>query len=1042
MLIRQQTTSTNCGRARRVWLRALMALTVLLSSLAASADPISVTPRFYFAGNVNYTVTGATLRTQPNSGNSCAVGNTASAALAGVPLGANILNAYLYWAGSGPTADNTVTFNGTTVTADRQFSESYSLPGLNLDFFSGFADVTALVSGNGTYTLADLSVTTTDIGGDGDYCSRSAVLSGWGLIVVYEDSAEPLRVINLYDGFQQFRGSQIQVSPSNFRIPSAPIDGKIAILSWEGDVENSAALGGISENLTFDGENTPAINLTDATNPVNNQFNSTINVSATTTSYGVDFDVYDISSRLTAGDTGATTTYASGGDLVLLSLQAVSTTNTAVVDLALSKSLETANFSNAAPATYRLTVSNVGPSAENAPITLVDTLPAGLTLASTSSTDSNWNCSGSTVVTCTHPGPIAPAASLADVMITAAVDPSISAPVTNSATVSSTSFDGNTTNNTASHTANSIVAPDLTTSSKTVQDLNGGSIQPGDTLRYRINIVESAGADIADLALLDPIDALLTNLQIVSSGGGVDASTPTQLSISGINVAASSTVTVTFDVDVVASAVSNDLISNAATLSHTGTGINQLVSAPDVIVGGSVIPTSGIKPLYFGDIQGTSNAPALPLELTRAPLTTTSSPERVRIRRQDNDRTWRLSPNLSSDLGLDTDPIPVRLFLRRNNNTSTRNIRVSLTHGVANTLIGCVDASISTAGAAGLSNSQTRAFDFAIVQTDASCAPIAAAPLSIPSGSYVALTVDNEPNAGSGQAVFVYPYDTASGESSRAELPATTIINVDSVGWFDAAGGGSVLSSLVAGQTAYLRALVSDPFGSADITAASFELFDATGTSVSTGALAEIAATAGTKTYEVGYTVPLDAVNGTWTAAVSAAEGTEGNITHTAYGNVEVTGGAGLRVEKTLAVTFDGSSPSAPKAIPGAEVEYAITVTNDGGDPIEADSIEIRDQLPGELTYLLGNPLDPITFIDGTPSSNLSFTFSGLASTTDDVEFSNDGGASFITPVVDADGADATIPPINFILVTPQGTMPANGGSAPSFEIRLRMRIP
>lgn len=203
----------------------------------AIADPVSTAPRFTFAGNMDFVVTGGTLRTQPNTGNSCAVTNSDSSTLSGIPFGATIVAAYLYWAGSGPTADLDITFQGLPLTASRSFSDNYSLPGISLDFFSGFADVTSRITGNGTYSFADLTVTNTDIGGNGDYCSRSAVLSGWGLAVIYEHVAEPLRVINLFDGFQPFRGSQIVLNPTNFVIPTTPIDGQIGILSWEGDVE-------------------------------------------------------------------------------------------------------------------------------------------------------------------------------------------------------------------------------------------------------------------------------------------------------------------------------------------------------------------------------------------------------------------------------------------------------------------------------------------------------------------------------------------------------------------------------------------------------------------------------------------------------------------------------------------------------------------------------------------------------------------------------------------------------------------------------------
>lgn len=1017
-----------------IWLCAL--------PIAASADPISTSPRFFFAGNVNYTVTAGTLRTAANNTNACAVGNASSATLTGVPGDATVTAAYLYWAGSGATADNSVTFNGTGVSASRTFSENFSLGALSLDFFSGFADVTGLVSGNGIYTFQDLSVTNTDQGANAPYCTRSAVLSGWGLFVVYTRSAEPLRVINVYDGFQQFRGSQIQVTPSNFVIPPSPIDGKIAILTWEGDVENSTANNGVNENLIFDGESTAPIALTDGLNPLNNQFNSTVNINSNNNSYGVDFDVYDISSRLIAGDSSASTTYASGGDLVLLSMQAVSTTNVAVVDLALSKSFPAGTFSSAANASYQLDVSNLGPSDETNALTLTDTLPTGLSFISASSADAAWSCSGSTTVTCSHPGPIASGSALASLTITTSVSNAVSAPVTNSASVTSASFDPDTSNNTASHTASTVVDPDLSSSAKSVQDLNGGALLVGDTVRYRIVLTETAGAAADGLTLTDALDSALTGLVVVNDGGGVDGSTTTTLSISNLSVPANGSTTVVFDADVAAGAPAGTVIANTATIDKPGFGISVSVVAPDITVGNPVVPTSGIKPLYLGDAAGSANNPTLPMPLTRVPLTAAASPERIRIRRQDNDRIWRLTPVLASNLGLDTDPIPVRLYLRRNNATNTRNIRLTLSHGTTGTLIGCVDQSIATGGTTGLSNSITRAFDFSIVQTDSSCNPTTPTPLSIPAGSFLELQVDNDPGGGGGQAIFVYPFDVTAAAPSRLELPATTIINVDSVGWFDTAGGGSALTNVTAGQAVFLRAIVSDPFGSADITGASFEIIDSNGASASTGAMTEIASTAGTKTYEVPFTVPLTAANGSWTASVTATEGTEGTITHNGFASVTVSGGTGLRVEKALSVLSDGTSVTSPKAIPGAEVEYRITVTNDGSSNIGLDSIVIGDDLPAELVLVLDNPANPVAFVDGSPPSNLALTFSSLASTTDDIAFSNDGGSTFITPVVAADGSDATVPRINYVRINPKGTMPGNSGSAPSFQVLLRMRIP
>src|SRR5690606_29187241 len=115
------------------------------------------------------------------------------------------------------------------------------------------------------------------------WCASAAVVGGWSLIVIYEEANEDLRVINVFDGFQTFRGQSIELTPSNFQIPVSPINGKHGVITWEGDVENSDPLGGETEDITFNG-----VDLVDAMNPIGEQFNSTINTLGSSTTYGVD----------------------------------------------------------------------------------------------------------------------------------------------------------------------------------------------------------------------------------------------------------------------------------------------------------------------------------------------------------------------------------------------------------------------------------------------------------------------------------------------------------------------------------------------------------------------------------------------------------------------------------------------------------------------------------------------------------------------------------------------------------------------------------
>ncbi|MEM9058030.1 MAG: SdrD B-like domain-containing protein, partial [Pseudomonadota bacterium] len=257
------------------------------------------------AGFLDYTVTGATLRAQSNAVDPCAVSASSAATLSGIPASATIRSAYLYWAGSGSTVDATVSPDGAGVTADRTFTARFALGGDDYDFFGGFEDVTAQVTAkrNGSYTVGGLSV---DNGGI--YCSASAVVAGWSLTVVYEDSSLSGKTLVLYDGFDITRNGSTNYLLSGI-YASAPPEARTSSLLWEGD----ESLGGTNEQLVFNG--TPQ---SDGFNPVNNVYNSTINSLGDSTTWGVDHDTFDVSSLVAVGDTLATTQVDTGPDLVIL----------------------------------------------------------------------------------------------------------------------------------------------------------------------------------------------------------------------------------------------------------------------------------------------------------------------------------------------------------------------------------------------------------------------------------------------------------------------------------------------------------------------------------------------------------------------------------------------------------------------------------------------------------------------------------------------------------------------------------------------------
>jgi hypothetical protein len=154
--MREPSVSGIRGLKNRGCLFALLVL-ALFGANTASAQAISLYKRD--TGNINFVTTGGSLRNSPNTGNACTVNTTSTQTLSGIPALRTVRNAYLYWGGSGNSADTTVTLNGTTVTASRTFARTFN-NGTVFNFFGAFADVTSLVSGNGSFTFGGLTVST------------------------------------------------------------------------------------------------------------------------------------------------------------------------------------------------------------------------------------------------------------------------------------------------------------------------------------------------------------------------------------------------------------------------------------------------------------------------------------------------------------------------------------------------------------------------------------------------------------------------------------------------------------------------------------------------------------------------------------------------------------------------------------------------------------------------------------------------------------------------------------------------------------------
>ena len=128
-----------------------------------------------------------------------------------------------------------------------------------------------------------------------------------------------------------------------------------------------------------------------------------------------------------------------------------------------------------------------------------------------------------------------------------------------------------------------------------------------------------------------------------------------------------------------------------------------------------------------------------------------------------------------------------------------------------------------------------------------------------------------------------------------------------------------------------------------------------------------------------------------------------------------------------------------PKLIPGAFTQYTIAVSSPPAYSATNNSITIVDPTPAGTDMAVndfgGTGSGPAAFVQGSPSSTLTYSYAGLASQTDDIDFSNNGGAAWTyVPVANASGVD---PAVTHVRLQPKGSMAAFS----SFSFRLRYRV-
>ena len=451
-------------------------------------------------------------------------------------------------------------------------------------------------------------------------------------------------------------------------------------------------------------------------------------------------------------------------------------------------------------------------------------------------------------------------------------------------------------------------APDLSTSTKTVIDLNGGNLYPGEVLRYTITLVESAGMPATGIRVTDVLSPHVNNFTIVSMPSGAAENATAYLDVSGINLPANGSDTIVFDVTVDASAAPGVAIDNSAVVDVSG-GTGASPTAATLIVAGE--PASGWKQLYLA---------------SRTVLSRQRPDTRLyQLLDRNDSNTWALTPTLARDLKIDAgEDITLTLLLRSDGNWGTiaLDLELSATGTTTGTIGTLTDQQLTL-------NSTIRVYTFTFSPS---------APTTIAAGSALELTISNTSTGGGGwfNNKNFRVYTMSGGDYSQIALMAETVINVDSVTFHDNAyPGGLMVTSSPPGSTVYLRATIVDPFGSFDISGAFITLEDPSGSTVLNGvAMDEVLdSLAATKIFETAYDLPAFGSDGTWTATVTATEGVEGTITHQ--------GTAALLVGSPLLTVL--KSAGSATAAPGDLITYTIQVINTGMGA--AANIEMDDAM-------------------------------------------------------------------------------------------------
>ncbi len=633
-------------------------------------------------------------------------------------------------------------------------------------------------------------------------------------------------------------------------------------------------------------------------------------------------------------------------------------------------------------------------------------------------------------------------------------------------------------------------APLFSNSIKTAQDLDAGSLLVGDTIEYRVDVINTGDMNATGVVVTDIVPTDTTYVPGSITGAGADDSAAPNLSWNIGNLAVGVPSIITFRATVNGGVPVGTPISNLAQIVSDQTAT---ISTAPVIntVGGGIT----------GSIQSTN--PIVPgatvlITIADADLNT------------DSATLQSFSETTTNTVTGETELL---LYTETGPNTGTFEATVSTVFGIVagtdddgifnvqagDTLETTYNDALTSSGAPGTATATTIVTSPGVTGTLVSTTPINP-------GDPVTITLtdaDLDVDPGVAETIILTTTNSVTGESEALVYTETgvntgvftatvatvfgIVAGTDDDGTFNVQADDSLSSiyndaltatggsGVAVATTDVLSAGVSGTISSTptifpfDVVA--FTLTDAdlntdpglaetiilttinsvtgesealvyTETGVNTGIFTATVATvfgtaAGTDDDGTFNVQAGDSLTTTYNDAIS---NTGGPATEIATTNV-LAGVADIQITKIVSTLEDPvNGATNPKAIPGATVLYTIQVTNSGNGLADADSVIITEPIPANAALRVidfdGTNAGPVAFVDGTPASGLTYTFVALGDPGDDIEFSNDGGSTYTyTPVPDANDVDTAV---THMQVNLKGFFLFSSPADPNFEVLFK----